>query len=87
MKKEKTKPIPKYIVARIKKADTQNNVCLPGRTRFYSYLTKNDGELVKVTYPYASRKKPSVYRKTRRKNYRRRLKFIAFYGIMCVWLR
>lgn len=38
MKKEKTKPIPKYIVARIKKADAQNNVCLPGRTRFYSYL-------------------------------------------------
>ena len=44
MKIEKIKPIPKYIVARIKRADKQNNITLPGRTRFYSYLTKNDGE-------------------------------------------
>ena len=62
MKKEKTKPIPKYIVARIKKADTQNNVCLPGRTRFYSYLTKNDGELVKVTVAVRTRYKQWLYK-------------------------
>ena len=49
MKIEKIKPIPKYIVARIKRADKQNNITLPGRTRFYSYLSKNDGELVKIT--------------------------------------
>ena len=49
MKIEKIKPIPKYILAQIKKADAQNKVCLPCRTRFYSYLTKNDRELVKVT--------------------------------------
>lgn len=49
MKIEKIKPIPKYIVARIKRADKQNNIAVPGHTRFYSYLTKNDGELVKVT--------------------------------------
>ena len=49
MKIEKIKPIPKYIIARIKRADKQNNITIPGHTRFYSYLTKNDGELVKVT--------------------------------------
>ena len=62
MKKEKTKPIPKYIVARIKKADAQNNVCLPGRTRFYSYLTKNDGELVKVTVAVRTKYKQWLYK-------------------------
>ena len=49
MKIEKIKPIPKHIIARIKRADKQNNIAVPGHTRFYSYLTKNDGELVKVT--------------------------------------
>ena len=49
MKIEKIKPIPKYIVERIKRVDKQNNITIPGHTRFYSYLTKNDSELVKVT--------------------------------------
>ena len=62
MKQEKIKPIPKYIVARIKKADAQNNVCLPGKTRFYSYLTKNDGELVKVTVAVRTRYKQWMYK-------------------------
>ena len=62
MKIEKIKPIPKYIVARIKKADAQNKVCLPGRTRFYSYLTKNDGELVKVTVAVRTRYKQWMYK-------------------------
>jgi hypothetical protein len=49
MKMEKIKPVPKYIVARIKALD---KIRVPKPTklvRYYSYLTKNDGELVKVT--------------------------------------
>lgn len=57
MKIEKIKTIPKYILARIKKADAQNKVCLPGRTRFYSYLTRNDGEIVKITVAVKTRYK------------------------------
>ena len=49
MKIEKIKPIPKYIVAKIKKEDKKRNPASNGRTRFYSYLTTNDKELVKVT--------------------------------------
>ena len=49
MKQEKIKPIPKYIVKRIKAMDKKDYVTASGRTRFYAYLTKNDGELVKVT--------------------------------------
>ena len=62
MKTEKIKPIPKYILAQIKKADAQNKVCLPCRTRFYSYLTKNDGELVKVTVAVKTRYKQWRYK-------------------------
>ena len=62
MKIEKIKPIPKYIVERIKKADKQNNVTIAGRTRFYSYLTKNDGELVKVTVAVKTRYKQWLYK-------------------------
>lgn len=49
MKTEKIKPIPKYIIKRIQKADKAPIVQRDGSVRFYSYLTKNDGELVKVT--------------------------------------
>ena len=45
MKIEKIKPIPKKIIAEIKKRETK----IDGRTRYYSYLTENDKELVKVT--------------------------------------
>ena len=62
MKIEKIKPIPKYIVERIKKADKQNNVTIAVRTRFYSYLTKNDGELVKVTVAVKTRYKQWLYK-------------------------
>lgn len=62
MKKEKIKPIPEYIVARIKKADSLNKITLPGRTRFYAYLTKNDGELVKVTVAVRTRYKQWMYK-------------------------
>jgi len=49
MKIEKIKPIPKYILKLIKRADDKDKITTSGRIRFYSYLTKNDGELVKVT--------------------------------------
>ena len=49
MKMEKIKPIPKYIVEKIRKRDAIRYPEPHGNTRFYSYLTKNDGELVKVT--------------------------------------
>ena len=49
MKMEKIKPVPKYIVARIKKLDAKTHAKPSGLVRYYSYLTKNDGELVKVT--------------------------------------
>ena len=49
MKIEKIKEIPKYIWKRIEKKDKSITHTQEGRTRYYSYLTKNDGELVKVT--------------------------------------
>lgn len=49
MKIDNIKPIPKYILKLIQKAEVKNSVKLSGYVRFYSYLTKNDGELVKVT--------------------------------------
>ena len=49
MKITKIKPVPKYIVEKIKKADKQVHPKPNGNTRFYSYLTTNDRELVKVT--------------------------------------
>lgn len=49
MKIEKIKPIPKYILKKIKLYDDKMKSSQLGRNRFYSYLTKNDGELVKVT--------------------------------------
>ena len=45
MKKDKIKPIPKGIIAEIKKRETK----IDGHTRYYAYLTTNDKELVKVT--------------------------------------
>lgn len=49
MKIEKIKPIPKYILERIRKLDKKKNPEPNGNTRFYAYLTTNDKELVKVT--------------------------------------
>ena len=45
MKIEKIKPIPKKIIAEIKKRETKHN----GYTHYYSYLTTNDREIVQVT--------------------------------------
>lgn len=55
MKIEKIRPIPKYIVELIKKKDIAYCPEQSGHTRFYSYLTKNDGELVKVTVAVKTR--------------------------------
>ncbi len=49
MKIDKIKPIPKYIIERVRKAEKTNYLCNSGYVRFYSYLTKNDGELTLVT--------------------------------------
>ena len=45
MKIEKIKPIPKYIERIIKAKDKKNYQNPTGVTRYYAYLTKNDGEL------------------------------------------
>ena len=49
MKMDKIKPIPKYMLEIIKKKDKLFRPNQDGIKRFYSYLTKNCGELVKVT--------------------------------------
>ena len=43
MKIEKIKPIPKYIIELIKKRDKHDYPAQNGATRYYDYLTKNDG--------------------------------------------
>ena len=55
MKIEKIKPIPKYIQRLIQKKDLEDCKEQNGIRRFYSYLTKNDGELVKVTVAVRNR--------------------------------
>ena len=57
MKVEKIKPIPKYIQKKIKRYDDILKPEHTGRTRFYAYFTKNDGELVKVTVAVREYKK------------------------------
>lgn len=49
MKIEKLKPIPKYMIKKIRSMDKKLKPERAGQTRFYSYLAKNDGELIKVT--------------------------------------
>ena len=64
MKTEKIKPVPKYIVKKIKHTDEQCQrlYTSKGHTRFYSYLTKNDGELVKVTVAVKHHYKQWLYK-------------------------
>ena len=57
MKIEKIKAIPKYMVEEIKEIDKEKYPPQDGRTRYYAYLTKNDGELVKVTVAVRNRYK------------------------------
>ena len=49
MKIEKIKPIPQYIIKLIRKAEKQSAWRNASYVRFYSYLAKNDGELVLIT--------------------------------------
>ncbi len=49
MKIEKIKPIPKYILRLIQKTDKETHPEQGGHTRYYAYLTKNEGEFCKVT--------------------------------------
>ena len=62
MKIEKIKPIPKYIQKKIKLYDDKLKTAPFGRTRFYAYFTKNDGELVKVTVAVKTRYKQWLYK-------------------------
>lgn len=55
MTAKKIKPIPKYIEKLIQRTDKVNYPEASGRTRFYAYFTKNDGELVKVTVAVKNR--------------------------------
>ena len=48
MKLEKIKETPKYMLKLMKKLDKEKYPTPTGKTRYYSYLTKNDGELVQV---------------------------------------
>lgn len=49
MKMNKIKPIPKPLLKKIQKIDKSRYPIQDGHTRFYAYLTRNDGELCKVT--------------------------------------
>jgi len=49
MKIEKIKPIPKYMLSEIKRTDLKHYPAQDGYVRYYSYFTKNDGELVQVS--------------------------------------
>ena len=57
MKIKKIKPVPKYLEKAILKLDKKMCKEQDGRTRFYSYLTKNDGELCKVSVAVRNKRK------------------------------
>lgn len=62
MQISKIKPVPKYIIKRIKETDLKDNPDQDKSTRYYSYLTKNNGELVKVTVAVRNRSKKWYYK-------------------------
>ena len=62
MKISKIKPVPKYIIAKIKKFDKVAYPKPSGNKRFYSYLTTNDKELVKVTVAVRHKGKEWYYK-------------------------
>ena len=45
MKAEKIKPVPKYIVERIKRYDKETLTCAPGHTRFTHILPRTTANL------------------------------------------
>lgn len=62
MKIEKIKPIPKYILKRIQSADKRLAKVFNNNTRYFSYLTKNNGELVKVTIAVKTKRNKRYYK-------------------------
>lgn len=62
MKVEKIRPIPKYILEKIRKIDMTQHSAQNGYVRYYAYLTKNDGELVKVTVAVKNKNKRWYYK-------------------------
>lgn len=62
VKIEKIKPIPKYILEKIKKMDKQTFSVPSRKTRYYSYLTKNDKELVQVYVGVKNKGKELYYK-------------------------
>ena len=62
MKIEKIKPIPKYMIKKIRSMDKRLKPERAGQTRFYSYLAKNDGELIKVTVAVKEKNKQWYYK-------------------------
>jgi len=57
MKEGHIKPIPKYILVKVRKLDFKYRPDQKGPARFYSYLTKIKGELVKITVAVKTRYK------------------------------
>jgi hypothetical protein len=57
IKAEQIKPIPKYMLKRIEKADADKRKKYDGHTRYYAYFTKLGGELAKVTVACKNRGK------------------------------
>ena len=57
MKMEKIKPIPKKIVAAIKRLDKKNYPAQDRHLRFYSYMATNDKELVRITVEVRNHRK------------------------------
>lgn len=62
MKIEKIKPIPKYMIKKIRSMDKKLKPERAGQTRFYSYLAKNDGELIKVTVAVKEKNRQWYYK-------------------------
>ena len=57
MKMQKIKPIPKKIMAMIQRQDKKDYPAQDRHLRFYSYMTKNDKELVQVTVAVINHRK------------------------------
>ena len=57
MKETDIRPIPKYILNKIRKADNKNYPSRDGHVRCYAYLTTWKNELVKVTVAVKNRYK------------------------------
>ena len=72
MTEKDIKPIPKYILRMIERED-KNEFPVPSKQlRFYAYLTKYRGELVKVTVAVKHYRSYEIPRRTRQSNRRRK---------------